>query len=143
MRTPFVNYLKHAQIKALRQARKHDKNCRVTMAVRASIQILVPGVYLECRLLRCLLLAEIICHGVIMLLSKGFGPLIFADVDGINVTLEEAPHEEHARIDSHALCFVDASDHDAVTRLCHVHKVVMCKQGSLSGVSLPQERRPA
>lgn len=132
MLTPLVTDLKHAQIRALGQARKHDKRCRVTLVVSEGVYSDFGSkvfVHLECRLLLCLLLAEIICHVVIMLLSKGFAPLIFADVDDINVAHEFAPHEGRARIDSHALCFVDASYHDAVTRLRHVHKVVICEQG--------------
>ncbi len=81
------------------------------------------------RFLLCLFLAEIIRHGVIKLQSKLLGPLIFADVDGINEGLECAPQQAYAGIDSHASHFVDASDGDTVTRLRHVHKVVMCKQG--------------
>ncbi|KAA6417471.1 MAG: hypothetical protein FRX49_12550 [Trebouxia sp. A1-2] len=81
------------------------------------------------RLLLSLFLAESICHGIVRLHCEHLRPLISADVDGINEGFVDTLQHAYAGVDSHALHFVDASEGDTVTRLGHVHKVVMRKQG--------------
>ena len=112
-------------------------NCRLVLAMQEAVNLCIDvkklkDTHLECRLFRLLLslfLAESICHGVVRLHCEHLRPLISADVDGVNEGFVDALQHAYAGVDSHALHFVDASEGDTVTRLGHVHKVVMRKQG--------------